>query len=270
MKEYANSVKLLLKSNREKLLNGDQNNGICYDGVVDNAIYNEQEIKVVVLMKETNGNTHDGQKQEIQHDWDYTGWLKHQQVDNEPEQRIRNSVEYIEYNVFYHSTFRKLCWWLSILFDTFETGTADAEKFLKNGAVDIDVVRKVLSRVALVNLKKTWGTEKTDPGALEAYALKQDISEILREELDVLDAKLVLCCSPDVYGIIKKVYGGKGTEIEAPSKVIAEKFMKVTCIDEKYFVEFYHPQYYGVKDAVFGAYAEEVFMWITETVLKSL
>ena len=42
----------LLKKKREILLNGEPNNAICYDGIVNE----EQYADVVVLLKETNGN----------------------------------------------------------------------------------------------------------------------------------------------------------------------------------------------------------------------
>ena len=40
-----------------------------------------------------------------------------------------------------------------MLFDSLENKKADHEKFLNNGKVDIEKVRKVLNRAAVVNLK---------------------------------------------------------------------------------------------------------------------
>ena len=75
----------LLKDNREILLNGEVNNAICYDGVVDEALYSN----VVVLLKETNGCDAGGKMPEKLEDWDYRKWLKEQQVEGKSEIRQR-------------------------------------------------------------------------------------------------------------------------------------------------------------------------------------
>ena len=113
-------IKKLIEDNRETLLNGDLKNGICFDGIVNENTYNQQKIKVMVLLKETNGNDDEGNNIDTHSDWDYLYWLKHQQADNEPEKKIKNGKEYEETNVFYHHTYKKLCHWLCMLFDVIE------------------------------------------------------------------------------------------------------------------------------------------------------
>ena len=126
--------RILLEKNRNTLLCGQYSNGICFDGIVDEQLYEN----IVVLLKETNGTDANGEMPEKLSDWDYCKWLKEQQVENKPETRINKKGEkYVEKNVFYHSTFRKLCYWLSLLFDTLENGKANPGKFLENGVVNI-------------------------------------------------------------------------------------------------------------------------------------
>ena len=77
-------IRLWLEENREILLNGETNNGICYDGIIDEDAYKQSSTRVMVLMKETNGNDKKGDRKSEQKDWDYLYWLKHQQVEDEP------------------------------------------------------------------------------------------------------------------------------------------------------------------------------------------
>ena len=247
----------LLKSNRTALLNNENKNAICYDGIVNEAMYEH----VVVLLKETNGKDSTGKTPEKLKDWDYHRWLKEQQVENLPEKKINKYGEiHEEQNVFYHSTFRKLCYWLSLLFDSLENDEANDEKFKKNGQVDIEITRKVLNRVAVINLKKSWGDSQTDIAKLETYLENTKIVDILKKQMAELSPKIVLCCSPDVYRLAKKVYGNTDhNTYEVPSTQLVGKNIEFTVINGATYVSFYHPQYSGKTDQVFSDFAIEVF-----------
>ena len=257
----------LLKSNREVLLNGEKNNAICYDGFVNE----EQYADVVVLLKETNGNGADGKMPEVLEDWDYYKWLKNQQVDNIPEERIdKKGNEYIEKNVFYASTFRKLCYWLSLLFDILENEEADPNKFMSDGKVNVEKVRKVLNRVAVMNLKKTFGGNQTDSKKLEEYVTIPEIRQVLREEMEILWPKVVLCCSSTVYWLATKIYESTvDFDYKKPSATIKGRDVEFISMNNTVYINFYHPQYYGKTDEEFSNYAIETFMCVKEYIDKN-
>lgn len=257
-------IRSLLESNREVLLNSEETNGICYDGIIDEKAYCNSSLSVTVLLKETNGNDGKGQIQTKHSDWDYTYWLKHQQVNNEPELKIDgNGNEYYEINVFYQSTFKKLCHWLAILFELEKNDTVDLNWFLSNGKTDISKVRTYLKRVALVNLKKTWGKEKSSYKEIRQYVMNPQIRKILLAQLDILDSDIVLCCSPDVYWIATEIHGVEnGKHIQMDSCVFPGKKNEMFVIDKTIYVKFYHPQSYQKTDMQYAEYAKEVFSWV--------
>lgn len=252
------TINTLLKDNREILLNNESNNAICYDGIVNE----EQYANVVVLLKETNGSDANGEIPETLEDWDYCRWLREQQADNMPEKRINKAGdEYWEKNVFYHSTFRKLCYWLSLLFDILENDECDPEKYMDNGTICIEKVRQVLHRVAVVNLKKTWGSSQTDEKILTEYISNPAIRDVLQKQLQELEPKVVLCCSPSVFSKTINLYdlSDKDLTYSEPSQSIKGKNIELMLIGKTVFVSFYHPQYYGKTDKEFSDYAIETF-----------
>ena len=87
----------LLKSNRTALLNNENQNAICYDGIVNEAMYEH----VVVLLKETNGTDATGKIPEKLEDWNYCRWLKEQQVENIPEKKINRYGEIYEEKTYF-------------------------------------------------------------------------------------------------------------------------------------------------------------------------
>lgn len=259
-------IRLLLETNREILLNGEVNNGICYDGIIDEEAYLKSPVRVLVLLKETNGNDKAGNRRTEQNDWDYLYWLKHQQVDNEPLKEIdKNGNEIVVENVFYQSTFKKLCQWLTILFDIAENKNVSVDDFFVNGKIDISCVRHCLNNVALMNLKKSWGHEQTDFRELCAYANDEKIKPILLEEIKLIRPKIVLCCSPDVYYIAAIMHGkDKKDHIKIKSDVLKNKTNEMFIKGRTIYVNFYHPQGYSHTEEQFARYAIEVFNWVFE------
>lgn len=260
----ATEIRSLLEENRKILLNGESSNGICYDGIIDEDAYLKSPVKVMVLLKETNGNDDSGKHRESQEDWDYLYWLKHQQVDNEPQEIVDNegNKKRIE-NVFYASTFKKLCQWLTILFEIANKRTVTAEDFFVDGKIDISSTRRSLNNVALVNIKKSWGNEKTDTKKLYDYAMNEKIKPIILKEIKIADPDIVLCCSPDVYYIAAAMHGiGKNDHIREKSKIFKSKTNEMFVKDNTVYVSFYHPQGYSHSEEDFAKYAIEVFNWI--------
>lgn len=70
------SIKRLIDDHRKDILEGDENNGICYDGIVDERRWRCSEVNVAFLLKETNGNDNKGKSPEKQEDWDYMEWAR--------------------------------------------------------------------------------------------------------------------------------------------------------------------------------------------------
>lgn len=49
-----------LRQYREEITIGDSNNGICFDGVVNQEKYFKRDKRLMFLLKETNGNKNAG------------------------------------------------------------------------------------------------------------------------------------------------------------------------------------------------------------------
>ncbi len=200
-----------------------------------------------------------------QDDWPYYLWLRNQQANNEPETRIKNGKSYLETNVFYHYTFKKLCHWLSMFWDIFETGGTNPDNYLLDGKVNIEQVRKVLRRVAVINLKKSWGKATTDREALKLYATKEQNSNVFKKQLKEMETNVVLCCSPDVFWIVNLMYD-EGYQKQRFSEGNKELFIA----DGYVFVKLVHPQWYGKKESVLADEVKEIFEWAMPIIKKEI
>lgn len=252
-------IRKLLTENREILLNGEPTNGICFDGIVDEDCFDRQPVKLTVLLKETNGNDSEGNHQDVLPDWDYRSWLKEQQSEGIP---MPGETK----DPFYSSTFRKLCLWLTEFFDIATTGDCDFDQyFLDDGGVDIPKVRTSLKKVALINLKKSWGTEKTDAGKLYNYATNPAISPILKRQLEIISPDVVVCGSSDVFETVRNIFEIKNKDcVTKPSVTIPNKLMRYMVVGKTIFVDFFHPAWYGKTDLELAEYAKEVFSWVLQ------
>lgn len=243
-------IKNLLLENKTILLNDETNNGICFDGIVDEDTFNSTKTKLCVLLKETNGLDKTRKLPEKLDDWDYMKWIKEQQADG-----VHEAGKNID--PFYGSTYRKLCLWISEFFDISEKKYCNIDHYFTNGSIDKNKVRQSLKKIALVNLKKTWGVNQTDSTNLENYATKETISDILNKQMNLIDPDIVLCCSPAVFDIAKKVYGDNTSFIK-DSKSFDRKnefFIR----NKTVFVNFYHPCWYGKKDIELANLIKEAF-----------
>ena len=135
-----------LDSVRKDLLNGN-NNALCYDGIVSEKDYKKSDFKLAFLLKETNGNDSDGKSPEKYEDWDYIGWIRD----------IAEGKEKL------YPTFRNIVMWSAEFFDIMGKGQLDKSQYIKDGTLVVnDELVKVLKKIALLNLKKTF-TMQLDP-----------------------------------------------------------------------------------------------------------
>lgn len=235
-------IKDLLIQTRNILLNGDTNNAICYDGIVDEKTYSNQNFRLTFLLKETNGNTFEGETPDHYDDWDYAGWIRDKQSTGE---------EAI------YSTFRNIAMWASEFYDIFEGGVTDKSTYLDNGVLRInDNLLKSLRKIAVINLKKTFGGGSTDWNDLDKY-LNQDICDVLREELCIADPTVVLCGGRQVFDLVCRIHRAE----KCPSfTAITPGGNKVEYIPayNYIYVNFYHPACRKSREKMFD-YAADVF-----------
>ena len=268
MEEHrSEKIRSCLERNREVLLHGDMQNGICYDGIVDETTFGQQPVKIAVLLKGTSGSDSSGDTSLSYKDWDYIGWVKHQQADGEPQTIItKTGEEKFLQDAFYSATYRKLCLWLCILQNLIKTHDGAYKQFFHNGKVDKDRVRSVLNEVAIINLKKSWGASSTDFNQLHAYAVSEDIQAILREEMDLVDPQIILCGSFDVFQIAREVFCNNSDPVHSiqSEKSRGSTFYWMYTRDDRLLLNFYHPACRGKKDLFYAELAEEIFSKVLE------
>lgn len=171
-KEYLNHY-------RYEITKGNTNNGICFDGAVNPSLFFTHDKRLMFLLKETNGNNMNGKRNEVTTDWDYMAWV----------QKQANCEENL-----YRSVFRNIAMW-SKMFDTYITGEKPNidELIGNNGLIINKELCKSLENIAIINLKKSWGTEQTDWNAMNIYLNDSVRREILIHQVNVLEPTLVLC-----------------------------------------------------------------------------
>lgn len=235
-------IKDLLERNRDTLLNGDTDNAICYDGIVDEKAYSNQKFRLMFLLKETNGNTSDGKLPDHYNDWNYVGWIR----DN---QSVGTEAIY--------PTFRNIAMWTSEFYNVFERGETDKSKYLVNGTLQItDELRKSLRRIAVINLKKTFGGGSTDWNDLDAY-LNQDICDILREEISTAEPTVVLCGGKQVFDFVYRIHRLEKCPPLTVTTATGNTVEYIPAYDYIY-VNFYHPACRKSREKMFD-YAADAF-----------
>lgn len=235
MQSVNKKIKDLLISNHEALLQADVStqetpNGLCFDGIVDEAVFYAQTKKVIFLLKETNGNDDRGETQESYSDWDYRGWLQHQQANDEPGDEENSRA-------FYKKAFTNLCMWLDVFYDILSGKHISYEEYQANGRLDTEKLRKNLSKTAIVNLKKTWGGASTDWKDLNSYLQSKVALEVLRKEIAYIDPDIVICGSNQVFNFAREIFGG---EVQTPPLTGSLK-TNYFRVGNSIFLDFYHP-----------------------------
>ena len=223
-------IKELLEHHRSELISADETsvlvtNGICYDGIVNEELF-EQSEKIVFLLKETNGNDKKGNAQSSYDDWNYRAWLEYQQHKNLEEPSYGDRKLY--------KTFYNLAMWV----DLFNSKTrVDFQEYVTEDGLSEENLRYQLGKAAVINLKKTWGGATTAWKSLNNYLKNSCIKEVLKNELAYVEPKIVVCGSTEVYEFAKKIF-----ESDAEKTIVtSKKTVRVFSYQNMKFVEFYHP-----------------------------
>ena len=150
--------------------------------------------------------------------------------------------------------------------DIIESGDTTPEKFLINGSVDVEKVRTVLKKVAVINVKKSWGREMTNSHDLWEYAMDGGRINVFKEQLEIINPDVVLCCSGDVYEIMREYICKDGGEIFGYSDSTKEdgKYYDCFTAGKRKFIKFCHPAYYGKNEKYLAELARDVFKWALE------
>lgn len=212
-----------LRQYRHEITEGNPNNGICFDGAVNPELFFAHNKRLMFLLKETNGNDMNGKRNNVTTDWDYMAWV----------QKQANGEEDL-----YRSAFRNIAMW-SKMFNTYVIGKKPSiDEFIDSNRLIINqALCKSLENIAIINLKKSWGTEQTDWNSMNAYLKDRVRKEILMNQVNVLKPMLVLCGGTFDFAYmifgdncqIQKQECANGSEIEF--------FIK----EQTVFVKCYHP-----------------------------
>ena len=211
-KDYLNKFRGLITEENE-------NNGICYDGVVDKEHYFAREKRLMFLLKETNGNDNNGDRNDVLNDWEYMGWVYNQALMKEP---------------LYRSVYRNIAMW-SRMFNVYadEKRTPEAYEFInENGIIIDEKLCNSLLDISIINLKKSWGNEATDWNKMDRYLDDKQRRQILRYQICELKPTLVLCGG--TFDFAKKIFDNN---VEEKSQEGIRYFVK----DSSIFVSCYHP-----------------------------
>lgn len=239
-------IRKLFDENYEKLLSADvttpvTKNGICYDGIVDEAIFDKCKYKIVFLLKETNGNrtikNSDGTEKvglpEELNDWNYRDWLEKQQAYGLESPDTDNS------NSFYGSTFNKLCMWIDILHDVLNSMDIHYNSYYIK-RYNTTNFRELLKSTAIINLKKTWGKEKTEWKDLYSYLHQQNNNvpiDVIKKEMDIINPDIVICGGDQVFDFAQEIFNEEILRLELSNGESFRYFKR----NETIFLDFYHP-----------------------------
>lgn len=197
------------------------------------------------MLKETNGNDAGGKAPDSYNDWDYRGWLQHQQAYDKPGNKGDSRS--------FYKTFYNICMWLDIFYDTLAGKDVTYEEYMAGGRFDKDILRKNLSKTAIVNLKKTWGGASTGWVVLNSYLQSETALKVLRKEIEYINADLVICGSRQVFDFAKKIFSGKVEALSVKCSPKSEYFRMGSSI----FLDFFHPaDYYKGRKKIYENSAE--------------
>lgn len=211
-KEYLNQFRELITEN-------NPDNGICYDGVVDKEHYFSKEKRLMFLLKETNGNDNNGNRNDVLNDWEYMIWVYNQALMKEP---------------LYRSVYRNISMW-SKMFNIYtdEKRIPEINEFINADGLIIDEkLCSSLLDISIINLKKSWGNESTDWNEMNKYLDDKQRREILKHQISELKPTLVLCGG--TFDFAKKIFDN---DVEELMQDGIRYFIK----ESSTFVSCYHP-----------------------------
>ena len=216
--------KAFLEAHREIIIEPNAHNGICFDGAVDTLRYFKNKQRLVFLLKETNGNKNNGERNENLTDWDYMEWVRKQSDGIEP---------------LYRSVYRNIAMW-SKMFCVYakEQREPVLSEFIDNCGIVVNrQLLDSLKDIAIINLKKSWGVEQTDWNQMKQYLENPRRQEILLHQMAELKPTLVLCGG--TFDFAHQIFGGNCNI----SKVMIPSGQKVCFfkVNDIIFVQCYHP-----------------------------
>lgn len=204
---------------------------IEYDGCVKEERYKEQNFKIAFLLKEVNAE--DSKENCSLVEW--LGSLKTKYEENSWENKNEENS--------WEKTWLNVCYWCEIL-KNLNANFTDAynkekKKLLEN-----------LYDIAIVNIKKTNGKGSSDYQDLEdAIRLYGDAT--IKEIEELIQPRLVICCSKDVYYLIQNKINVESKPLDCGTEYFVEKGI--------YYLKFVHPAWYSVNDNILFAYAKVAF-----------
>lgn len=228
-------IEELLKNNKRLLLDADpffrtKENGICVDGIVHEATFEKMPLKLAFLLKDTNSNDGKGVRPENPMDWPYRDWLEYKQSVMPTETPAPKERR------FYGKTFNKLTMWAESFFCASEgKEKMKFEEFEKSFLASEEAKRNALRKIAIVNIKKTWGTSSITNNDLTKYLEYEGVQGILERELEIIQPNVVIC--GNTYWLVKDKFIGKEDELTL-SNGNRVKYFQWKGIK---FLEFYHP-----------------------------
>ncbi|NCB34694.1 MAG: hypothetical protein EOM58_01470 [Clostridia bacterium] len=216
--------------NRQRL--GTQS-GLVWGGAVYESIYLSSFPRILFLLKESNCQT----PNEV--------WSLPQHLRNQVEGTIDGPLSSPRlYNIWKFVG----CMVAGI------TGNMPSYQSISSGGSDNfdKICKRALSRVAVLNIKKTPGTSESDSSVLLSYVQQPQHLELLMEEIRILSPHLVICGG--TYDILTKVIKRKH-EVEWSTG--AKTF---TCDDTgSIFLDLVHPSVRGIKRNVLYTYLQCVY-----------
>lgn len=240
-------IKKYMEEHRELLSRGDDTKALCFDGIVDE----EKYFSICFLLKETN-ITDPTQKQ----DWSYVNWLYYNQL----HKQVIEKSESTDLYKTYHNT----CMWTAEFIDMLNGNDIRYSDYTynnqSNGSLDLEKVRPVLEKIAIINLKKTWGGSSTEWRKLNQYIndksndgwiVNKGIQDVLVYEMSLIKPRIVICGGQQVYDFAKKIFINNQKELILTTTEAFES-------NGALFVKFRHPACRGKRISQFE-YAKSIF-----------
>jgi len=190
------------------------------DGIVDEEVWNTEPLRVMYFLKEVNG----GDKE-----WDERDYLFNYNIKD-------------EYRKTHSPTINTLIRWQYGI----NCGkTADWQQVEKS-TQDEELQTKLLSQIALVNIKKTAGGGTVDWNNFDNYINMPQNIEYLKRQLALYNPQVVICGKTAWYMSILK--GWKDAEWEETSRGV--RFIKE---NGTIYIDFVHPEVRAPKNIIYYA-----------------
>lgn len=149
---------------------------IAYDGIVNEVVFSVQAHPTLFLLKDANPDAREDGNANVQLDL-------YETANTQKPEQIRIST----------TTWRNVCRWSKLIA---EPGSNEADCWNKNGDFDIENMRKYLNRIAVVNIKKTFGKGVNENRAEYSIELVDAVTSyypLVKEEIDLINPQIIVC-----------------------------------------------------------------------------